>query len=155
MSLTPAPRAYIPSTPSCFRRARLSADYVIDAHVAQVLTSSHLARAGTLDSYVLEEIAQDRFLAVARDSQPWLAERNPEFEVLQRARIEFGAALLTSEVLAANPRRDRRRPPSRRGAEWGGTLGMRTATTSAEPLRSSATSPATPKTPTLGWAWIC
>ena len=84
--------------------------YVIDAHVAQVLTSAHLARAGTLDSYVLEEIAQDRFLAVARDPEPWLAERKPEPEVLQRARIEFGAALLTTEVLAANPRRARRRP---------------------------------------------
>ena len=72
----------------------LLGEYVIDAHVAQVLTSAHLARAGTLDSYVLEEIAQDRFLAVARDPEPWLAERNPEPEVLQRARIEFGSALL-------------------------------------------------------------
>ena len=83
----------------------LLSEYVIDAHVAQVLTSAHLARAGTLDSYVLKEIAQDRFLAVARDPEPWLAERNPEPGVLQQARIEFGSALLTSEILAANPRK--------------------------------------------------
>lgn len=86
--------------------------YVTDAYVAQVLTSAHLARAGNLDGYVLEEVGQDRFLAVARDPEPWLAERNPEPEVQQRARGEFGAALLTSEVLAANPRRSQ--APERR-----------------------------------------
>ena len=100
----------------------LLGDYVIDAHVAQVLTSSHLARAGTLDSYVLEEIAQDRFLAVARDSSRGSPSATPSLMSCSGAgsssappcSLRKSSLPTRAEIGAA--------PPSRRGAEWAGRL---------------------------------
>jgi hypothetical protein len=86
------------------RRARhLLAKYAVDAYVAQVLTSDHLAQAGALGSYVVEDLGADRYLVVARDPEPWMAGLNPEPGVLERARGELGGSLLTREIVMANP----------------------------------------------------
>ncbi len=77
-------------------------DHVVDAFVAQVLTSAHLARVRTLDDFVVEDLGHARHLVVAKDPEPWLAALTPDDEVLARARRGFGGALLTPDVIAAD-----------------------------------------------------
>jgi hypothetical protein len=77
-------------------------DYAVDAYVAQVLTSAHLARTGTPDGYIVEPLGRDRHLVVARDPEPWLSGLEPEPALLARARRELGGALLNTDVVTAN-----------------------------------------------------
>ena len=81
----------------------LLAEYVVDAYVAQVLTTRHLERAGSLASFEIEDLGGDRHLVVARDPEPWLKELVPIPDVLERARGELGAALLTADIVYAQP----------------------------------------------------
>ncbi len=77
-------------------------DYTVDAFVAQVLTSVHLARVRTLDDFVVEDLGNDRHLVVAREPDRWLTALNPDEDVLEGARRGFGDALLTPEIIAAD-----------------------------------------------------
>lgn len=86
------------------RRARhLLASYTIDAYVAQILTSEHFARIGALASFAVEDLGADRLLVVARQPEPWLGGLNPDPDVVEQARREFGEALLTRELMATHP----------------------------------------------------
>lgn len=78
-------------------------EYVVDAYVAQVLTTRHLARAGSLASFEVENLGGDRHLVVARDPEPWLDTLVPTPDLVERARGELGAALLTAEIVYAQP----------------------------------------------------
>ena len=102
--------------------AHLQPDYVPDAYVQQVPTSSQLDRidaAGGLDParWHVEEL-DDRRLVTAKDTSPWLdldqrpyargdrwVDRPsvPDLATLARAREDFGPALLTAEVVAGHP----------------------------------------------------
>ncbi|HXH81060.1 hypothetical protein [Nocardioides sp.] len=77
-------------------------DYAVDAYVAQVLTSAHLARVESLDDYLVEGVGNDRHLVVARDPEAWLSGLGPDPTALARARRGFGDALLTPDVIAAD-----------------------------------------------------
>ena len=85
------------------RALHLLHDYAVDAYVAQLLTSAHLQRAGTLDGYDVEHLGSARHLVVARDLHAWLSGLNPDPGVLARGREGLSGALLTPEVVAANP----------------------------------------------------
>ena len=78
-------------------------EYVVDAYVAQVLTTQHLARAGLLALFEIEDLGGDRHLVVARDPELWLNELVPAADLVERARGELGAALLTAEIVYAQP----------------------------------------------------
>ena len=78
-------------------------EYVVDAYVAQVLTTQHLARAGALASFAIEDLGHDRHLVVAHDLEPWLNELVPAADLVERARDELGPALLTAEIVYAQP----------------------------------------------------
>ena len=87
---------------ACGIAAHLLPDYVPDAYVAQVLTDSHLAKAGALSMFDVEELGRGRHLVRARDVQPWISGLNPDPAVLDAARREFGEMLLTEEVYRAD-----------------------------------------------------
>lgn len=77
--------------------------YLPDAHGIQVLRTAHLDRAHDLSGWEVTELGNDRFLVQAADLAPWYGQALPEAEVLARARADFAGALLTEEVIAANP----------------------------------------------------
>ena len=83
--------------------AHLLADFVPDAHVAQVLTDSHLAKASDLSLFHVEPMGKGRHLVRARDPEPWINDATPSEEVLDAARSGFGGMLLTEEFLRAHP----------------------------------------------------
>ena len=69
----------------------LLAEYAIDAYVAQVLTSAHLAKAQSLKAFDIQPLGNDRFLVVANEPGEWLAPAaTSPTERLQLARTEFG-----------------------------------------------------------------
>lgn len=74
--------------------------YVVDAWVAQVLTERHLDATGPPDGFDLTELGNGRFLVVAHDPEPWLADRNPEPAVWAAARAALAPVQLTPERLA-------------------------------------------------------
>lgn len=77
--------------------------YVLDVFGMQVLTSRHLDRTSDLTSWVTTDLGDDRHLVEARDLEPWFSEPKPDEAILTTARRDFGAALLTSDVVAADP----------------------------------------------------
>lgn len=95
----------------------LEPDYVFDAGVAQVLTTSQLAKT-TLptDRWNIRDLAHDRYLVTAVDPAPWL-HPDPHYvsdfnspwpdwtdpHVLAAARADFANAIMTLETLRQNP----------------------------------------------------
>lgn len=92
----------------------LYADYVADAHAIQVLTKAHLDRANDLSAWDIDSLGNDRYLVQARELEPWFDREPteiygvpwpvPDPDVLDRARRDFGAMILTHDVLQADPR---------------------------------------------------
>jgi hypothetical protein len=76
---------------------------VPDAHGVQVLQTAHLERAHDLSAWDVTELGVGRHLVQARDLTPWYAETLPDADVLAQARADFAGALLTLDVIAANP----------------------------------------------------
>ncbi|HST48547.1 hypothetical protein [Jatrophihabitans sp.] len=83
--------------------------YLPDAHGIQVLRTAHLDRARDLSGWEVTELGEGRFLVQAADLTPWYGAAQPDPDVLARARADFASALLTEEVISANP------PPWRAG----------------------------------------
>lgn len=67
---------------------------VIDAHGLQILTAHHLEQANSLTDWQTRQIG-DRYLVEARDLDPWFANDEPDPEVLDGARVDFGAMIIT------------------------------------------------------------
>lgn len=98
--------------------AHLQSDYVPDAYLQQVMTSSQLTKidaAGGLpaERWLVEHLGNDRHLVTARDQTPWLAldpepyqkgetyasrPAVPDPATLAQARADFAPALLTYQV---------------------------------------------------------
>lgn len=81
----------------------LLADYAADAHGLQVLTDSHLRKAHDLASWTVRDLGGGRHLVEAPDLEPWYAGALPDPDVVRRARHDFGAILLSKDVIAAHP----------------------------------------------------
>ena len=95
----------------------LEPDYVFDAGVAQVLTTSQLAKT-TLppDRWTVTDLGADRHLVTANNPDPWL-HPDPHYvhpnydlppdwsdpEVLAAARADFGPAIMTVDTLRQHP----------------------------------------------------
>lgn len=77
--------------------------YVADANGVQVLRTAHLERARDLSGWEITDLGAGRHLVQARDLTPWYAQPLPDPDVLARARADFAGALLTEDVIAANP----------------------------------------------------
>jgi hypothetical protein len=88
-----------------FRNRHLLVDHVPDAHGVQVLRDEHLARAADLSGWHITELGDGRHLVEADDLEPWYGSDLPDPEVVERARRDFGAMILTREAIAAH------RPP--------------------------------------------
>lgn len=73
---------------------------VIDAHGLQVLTAGHLARAHDLSDWRTHKV-EDRYLVEARDLDAWYTADEPDPQMLEKARADFGAMILTRAQLDA------------------------------------------------------
>ena len=82
---------------------RLLDDHVPDVYVAQVLGRRHLDRITSIELFDVSSLGSERYLVVARDPAPWLQEQEPG-EVRARARRDFAALLITTEMVAAQSR---------------------------------------------------
>lgn len=78
-------------------------EYVPDAHGLQLLRESHLRRASDLSRWSVSDVGHGRFLVEAQDLEPWYADPVPVREVLSQARRDFGAMLLTEQVISEHP----------------------------------------------------
>lgn len=67
-----------------------------DAHGLQVVGSAHLAAAGELPGWMVEDLGHGKFLVEAPDLDAWYAARLPVSDVLARGRADWGAALLAA-----------------------------------------------------------
>lgn len=81
----------------------LWAQYAPDPNGIQVLTKSHLDKATNLSNWDVTALPGDRYLVQARELRPWFAHDVPDQEVIDAARTDFGAMLLTLEVIEADP----------------------------------------------------
>lgn len=73
-----------------------------DACGIQVLSDAHLQRAHDLSDWQIETISEGRHLVAAKDLASWYAQPEPDPEVVARARHDFGAMILTPELMAAD-----------------------------------------------------
>lgn len=81
---------------------QLWAEHTPDAYGVQVLTEGHLARVNDLGGWEVSVVAPGRYLVQARDLAPWYAATEPDADVIEQARRDFGAAILTPEAIAAS-----------------------------------------------------
>lgn len=96
----------------------LEGDYVHDAFVSQVLTTSQLSKTHDLapERWRIETLSEDRHLVSSTDPQAWydpdptpIGERPVPFtacvadEVLAQARADFGEAIMTPQTLEEHP----------------------------------------------------
>jgi hypothetical protein len=79
--------------------------YLPDAHGVQVVRTAHLRHAHDLSGWRITDLGDDRHLVQAADLEPWYADGLPDPDTLARARADFAGALLTKELIAANPGR--------------------------------------------------
>ncbi|HEX7132763.1 MAG TPA: hypothetical protein VF228_09315 [Iamia sp.] len=86
-----------------FRNRHLLVDHVPDAHGLQVLRDEHLARATDLGRWQVTDLGHGRHLVEAADLEPWYGSGLPDPTVVEQARRDFGAMILTREAIAANP----------------------------------------------------
>lgn len=79
--------------------------FVPDARGALVLTDSHLERANDLSGWSVEPLGHGRHLVQARDLAAWFSHPEPEPDVLNQARADFGEMILTFADLGIDPPR--------------------------------------------------
>lgn len=102
----------------------LLTDYVLDAHLHQILTDSQLAKANLPpERWTVTPLGDGRHSVTAKDPEPWLDHSDPAVPqtdgrdwinpptgvdpaVLDQARTDLGQALLTFDVLRQNPPSD-------------------------------------------------
>jgi hypothetical protein len=75
-------------------RADLWSRFVPDVHCMQLLTDEHLARVADLSRWTVTRVAPGRTLVEAPDLAEWLRPGGPVPSVLDRARADFGRALI-------------------------------------------------------------
>ena len=114
----PSPQIRLGS--NLYALAHLQAEYLIDVHGYQVVTTQHLHRCGQLDParWSVDTIAADRHTITHHDLAAWLdvdhtpystsdyanaRPATPPDPVLAQAREDFRDVLLTPEVWSANP----------------------------------------------------
>jgi hypothetical protein len=78
-------------------RRHLDHQRVPDACGIQLLTEDHLALAHDLRAWNVTDLGGGKHLVEAVDTGPWFEGSGPEADVLDRARRDFGAMILTSE----------------------------------------------------------
>ncbi len=78
-------------------------EYVIDAAGISLLTDKHLSHANSLEDWIIEEVAPNRFLVSARDLVPWFGGFVPDQEIIERARADFGDMIMSWDAILANP----------------------------------------------------
>lgn len=81
----------------------LNSQYTPDAHGLQILTDAHLKHATDLSDWVIKPLGAGRHLVQAKDLEPWYATTTVDPETLAKARDDFGAVILTPEIIANNP----------------------------------------------------
>lgn len=81
----------------------LNSQYTPDAHGLQILTDAHLKHATDLSDWVIKPLGAGRHLVQAKDLEPWYATTTVDPETLAKARADFGAVILTPEIIANNP----------------------------------------------------
>jgi len=81
----------------------LLADYLLDASGVQVINDAHLARAADLTAWDVTPLGAGHHLVEARDLAPWYATPLPDQDTVNGARADFGPALLTPEIINADP----------------------------------------------------
>jgi hypothetical protein len=76
--------------------------YLPDAHGVQVVRTAHLTKAHDLTHWEMTDLGDGRHLVRANDLAAWYAEVRPNPSTLAQARADFGDALLTEQIIAAN-----------------------------------------------------
>ncbi len=79
----------------------LLASFVPDVSGIQLLTDAHLERAHDLSGWDIESLAGGRNLVRARDLAAWYAQPVPDPDLLAQARADFGAMILTPDLIPA------------------------------------------------------
>jgi hypothetical protein len=103
MNFTPA---YV-SEPIVRYNRPLLTSFTPDVAGIQLLSAAHLERAEDLSGWITTAVGGDRYLVEARDVGAWLADPEPEPELVAQGRADFGAMILTMKaVVDNNPWRD-------------------------------------------------
>ncbi len=76
---------------------------VPDAHGIQILGAQHLERANDLSGWQVSTFDQHHYLVQAPDLEPWYSQTEPNPDVLEAARTDFGDMIMTKDSLAADP----------------------------------------------------
>ena len=117
LSSGPASNTDLPGGSLWIWNRHLWSSRVDDAHGIQLLTDQHLEHARDLSGWLVEKVADHRWLVTARDRQPWYGfttnrewhmaagreDSAPDF--LVQARHDFGDMILTTEIADAHPAR--------------------------------------------------
>ncbi|MGW2836948.1 hypothetical protein ACWCWD_04010 [Streptomyces sp. NPDC001493] len=77
--------------------AGLWSRFVPDVHCMQLLTDEHLARVADLSQWTVTYVTPGRALVESPDLAEWLRPAGPAPSVLDRARADFGRALVSAE----------------------------------------------------------
>ncbi|MGW1465443.1 hypothetical protein ACWCPT_14020 [Streptomyces sp. NPDC002308] len=78
--------------------------FVPDVHCMQLLTDDHLARVSDLSRWTVTPVAPGRTLVEAPDLVEWLRPGGPAPSVLDRARADFGPALVSADDVRWPPK---------------------------------------------------
>ena len=76
----------------------LWSSYVPDAHALQVLTRDHLEKANDLSGWKVQKLTEDRWLVEATDLRAWLDPELAGTDVIDAARTDFGAMIMTHQI---------------------------------------------------------
>jgi hypothetical protein len=79
-------------------------EYTPDVHGIQVLTTDHLDRAHTLDSWDVHALTENRYLVQAKDLELWYAEAVPDPDVLFAGSRDFGQMIITADIIEVSRR---------------------------------------------------
>lgn len=95
----PAPKlpvSFGESSPATYYESEryLDGTHVPDAYGLQVLGDEHLSRISNLEGWRVAPVTKGRHLVEAADASVWFADEAPDTSVVQRARGDFGEAIL-------------------------------------------------------------
>ncbi|QNN51155.1 hypothetical protein [Nocardioides mesophilus] len=77
--------------------------YVIDAHGVNLLTDYHLDNAHDLSDWTVEEVSPGRHLVSAKNLASWYSGGPTPYDVIQRARADFGKMILDWDTIQSHP----------------------------------------------------
>jgi hypothetical protein len=73
--------------------------FVPDAHGVQLLTQEQMSRVADLSQWAVTEVTSGRFLVEAPDLAEWFRPGGPAKSILDKARADFGGALVSADDL--------------------------------------------------------